>query len=59
MDDMKTKFGLIAFFSSIALAVALSACSSSGSSGSGTSDECTENPASPNCQTTDDDGAAE
>lgn len=53
MGNMKTKFGLIAFFSSIALAVALSACSSSGSSSSGTSDECSENPASPNCQTTD------
>ena len=49
---MKKKFCLVLTFGLVALAMSLSACSSSGSSSSGgTSDECTENPSSPNCTT--------
>ncbi len=51
---MKKKFSLVLSFGLVALAMSVSACSSSGSSSStGTSDECLENPSSPNCVTDD------
>lgn len=48
---MKSKFPIIGFFAALSFALSVSACSSSssGTDAQDSTDECLENPSSPNC----------
>ncbi len=53
---MKSKFPIIGLFAALTFAFSVSACSSSssGTDAQDSTDECVENPSSPNCQVEED-----